>query len=45
LIPYSRRALRQVAQLIRHYDERERYEAIRAFRAALAEAESKLTRG
>lgn len=45
MIPYTRRALRQVAQLIRHYDERESYEAIRAFRAALDEAESKLTRG
>ena len=42
MIPYSRRALRQVAQLIRHYDERERYEAIRAFRAALDEAESRI---
>ena len=42
MIPYSRRALRQVAQLIRHYDERERYEAIRGFRAALDEAESRI---
>jgi hypothetical protein len=44
LILYTRRALRQVAQLIRHYDERERYEAIRAFRAALDEAESRIER-
>jgi hypothetical protein len=44
LIPYTRRALRQVAQLIRHYDDRKRHDAIRAFRAALDEAEYRIVR-
>jgi len=44
LIPYTRRALRQIDSLIQHYEERERYEAIRAFRAALDEAESTIER-
>jgi plasmid stabilization system protein ParE len=43
LIGYTRRALRQVEQLIQHYAERERYEAIHAFRAALDEAERKIS--
>ena len=42
MIRYTRRAQRQVAQLIQYYADRERYEAIRAFRAALDEAETSI---
>jgi len=42
LIAYSPRAIRQVAALIQHYEERQRMEAVHAFRAALDQAERKI---
>jgi plasmid stabilization system protein ParE len=42
LIVYSPRAIRQIDALILHYEERQRMEAVRAFRAALDQAERKI---
>jgi len=42
LIAYTPRALRQIRELLDHYENLERIEAIRAFDAALYEAERKI---
>lgn len=42
MIAYTARALRQIDDLIRHYEDRERIEAIRGLSAALDEAEAKI---
>jgi plasmid stabilization system protein ParE len=42
LIAYTARALRQIDDLIRHYEDRERIEAIHALSAALDETEAKI---
>jgi plasmid stabilization system protein ParE len=42
LIAYTPKAISQVDDLIQHYEDRQRIEAIRAFLAALDEAEQKI---
>jgi plasmid stabilization system protein ParE len=42
LIAYTARALPQIDDLIQHYEDRERIEALRALSAALDEAEAKI---
>lgn len=42
MIAYSPRAIRQIDALILHYEERQRREAVRAFRAALDQGERKI---
>jgi hypothetical protein len=45
LIAYSPRAARQVDDLRQHYEDRDRFEAVTAMFAALAEVEDKIARG
>jgi plasmid stabilization system protein ParE len=42
LIAYTARALRQIDDLIQHYEDRERIEAVRGLSAALDAAEAKI---